>query len=69
MLLSILGEYNQATESLIALNRDYPNFGGYAVLFHDPYFDKIKKEFSPFVKALNDLKFPPKLALKGLIKF
>jgi class 3 adenylate cyclase/TolB-like protein len=69
ILLSILGEYGQATELLLKLNREYPGFGAYGQLFNDPYMDKIKRESPQFVKALNGLKFPPKMELKGLIKF
>lgn len=67
-VLAILGEYGQATEILIKLNREYPNYGRYGLLFHDPNMDKIKLESKPFVKALNNLKLPPKLDLEGLIK-
>jgi tetratricopeptide (TPR) repeat protein len=69
VLLSILGEYEEATESLVALNREYPNLGGYARFFSDPALDRIKSEYPPFVEALNNLKLPPKLDLEGLIKF
>lgn len=69
VLLSILGEYKEATELLVRMNREYPNFGGYARLFHDPMMDRIKKESPEFVESLNNLKLPPKLDLEGLIKF
>jgi class 3 adenylate cyclase/TolB-like protein len=69
VLLSILGEYKEATESLVKLNRDYPSFGGYAQLFSDPLMDRIKSEYPAFVVSLNNLKLPPKLDLEGLIKF
>jgi len=67
-LLSILGEYERATELLINLNRTVPGYGQYATLRTNPYFDKIKSEYPPFVEALNNLKIPPKLNLEGLIK-
>jgi len=69
ILLSVLGEYEEATELLTKLNREYPNFGRYGRLFHDPFVDKIKRESPTFVKALNSMKLPPKLDLEGLIKF
>ncbi len=68
VLLSIIGEYDKATALLIKLNRDYPNYGGYARLYSDPLMDKIKAKSPPFVKALNSLKLQPKLDLEGLIK-
>jgi tetratricopeptide (TPR) repeat protein len=69
VLLSILGEYEEATELLVTMNRQYPSFGGYARLFNDPMLDRIKSESPAFVEALNNLKLPPKLDLDGLIKF
>jgi hypothetical protein len=68
-LLSILGEYEEATELLLTMNRQYPSFGAYARLFSSPMLDRIKSEHPPFVVALNNLKLPPKLDLEGLIKF
>ena len=67
-LLSLLGDYKEATDLLINLNRSYPNYGMYANLFNNPRFDKIKSEYPPFVEALNNLKLPPKLDLKGLLE-
>jgi len=67
-LLSILGDYKEATDLLINLNRLYPNFAEYAKLFSHPTFDKIKSEYPPFVEALNNLKLPPKLDLEGLLE-
>jgi hypothetical protein len=68
MLLAILGEYSQATGLLLKINREFPTFGAYGQLFHDPYLDKIKRESPAFAEALRNLKLPPKLDLKGLIK-
>lgn len=68
VLLSILGEYKEATELLIKLNREYPSFGRYARLFHDPLMDKIKRESPAFVEALKNIKFPPKLELERVVK-
>jgi len=67
-LLSILGDYKEATELLINLNRSYPNYGEYAELMTSPLLDKIKSEYPPFVDALNNLKLPPKPDLEGLVK-
>ncbi len=67
-LLSTMGEYEEATDLLLKINRSYPNYGDYASLFNLPRFDKIKSEYPPFVEALNNLKLPPKLDLEGLIK-
>jgi len=67
-LLSILGDFQEATDLLINLNRSHPNYGLYGVLINDPRFDKIKSEYPPFADALNKLKLPPKLDLEGLVK-
>lgn len=67
--LSVLGDYEEATELLMKLNREYPSFGRYGRLFNNPVMDKIKRESPAFVEALNSLKLPPKLDLEGLIKF
>jgi hypothetical protein len=66
-LLSVLGEYEEATDLLINLNQTQPNYGRYAEL-SNPAMDKIKSEHPPFVEALNNLKLPPKLDLEGLVK-
>ncbi len=68
-ILGTLGEYEEAIELLIKLNREYPEYGQYGVLFNDPLFDKIKRESPAFVEALNSLKLPPKLDLEGRSKF
>ena len=67
-LLSQLGDYEEATDLLLNINRSYPNYGAYALLYNLPNFDKIKSEYPPFVDALNNLKLPQKLDLEGLVK-
>ena len=67
--LAILGDYEEATELLIKLNREYPSFGRYGELFHGPLLDKARREAPAFVEALNSLKLPPKLDLEGRSKF
>lgn len=67
-LLSVLGEYEEATKLLIELNREYPSYGRYGPLYYDPLMDKIKREYPPFVEALNSLKLPPKLDLEAVFK-
>lgn len=66
--LSVLGEYEEATKLLKELNREYPSYGRYGPLYSEPLMDKIKREYPPFVEALNSLKLPPKLNLGGVIK-
>ncbi len=68
LLLSVLGEYEEATKLLKELNREYPSYGRYGDLHHDPRMDKIKREYPPFLEALNNLRLPPKLELERLIK-
>jgi tetratricopeptide (TPR) repeat protein len=58
--LSLLGDYEEATEKLLELNRKFPQFGGFASLHNSPGYDKIKKEYPPFLEALNNLKLPKK---------
>lgn len=67
ILLSILGEYEEATQLLKELNREYPSYGRYGDLHHDPRMDKIKRESPKFVEALKALKLPQRLDLNGLI--
>lgn len=67
ILLAVLGEYDEATQRLKDLNREYPGYGRYGYLHNDPRMDKIKREYPKFVEALNGLKLPPRLDLNGLI--
>lgn len=67
--LAALGDYEEAAELLIKLNREYPEYGGYAGLFNSPLLDKARRESPAFVKALNSLRLPPKLDLEGHSKF
>ena len=68
----LIGEYisdkipEAATEKLLELNLNYPQYGDYASLYNLPEFDKIKKEHPPFLEALNNLKLPMKLQLEEL---
>jgi len=64
----ITGLYNEATELLTDLNENYPTYGDYNVYRVNPLFDRIKKEYPPFLKALNNLKLPPKLELEKSIR-
>ncbi len=68
-ILAGLGDYEEATELLINLNREYPEYGRYGILFNDPITDKIRRESPEFVNALNNLKLPHKLDLEGRSKF
>ncbi len=69
MVLTMARNYKGATELLKSINKDYPNFGDYAFLYTSARFDRIKKEYPPFSKALNELKMPMKLELEKFVKF
>jgi FMN phosphatase YigB (HAD superfamily) len=64
----IFGQYRQATEELIKYNNDFPEDGNYGFLRH-PYYDKIKKEYPPFQKAINSLKRKPMPDVSTMIKW
>ncbi len=63
----LYGQYAQATEKLIKMNNDLPNFNRYEGLNH-PEFDQIKKEYPPFQEALNNLKRKPMMDVTKRIK-
>lgn len=65
-LLCLHGDFQEATEKLVDLNKKYPQFGNYAALYNLPDYDKIKKEYPPFLEALNNLKLPMKLKIDEL---
>ncbi len=48
------------------LNNNFLQFGDYATIYNLPDYDKIKKEYPPFLEALNNLKLPMKLSLEEL---
>jgi class 3 adenylate cyclase/TolB-like protein len=62
-VLCILGEYEEATSKLIAMNERFPQYGDYGS-FNYITFDKIKKDYPPFLEALNNLNLPRKLVLE-----
>ncbi len=64
--LSLLGDYEEATEKLLVLNRKFPQFGNYVSRHNVPEYDKIKKEYPPLHEAWNNPKPPAKLKLKEL---
>jgi len=68
LLLSLLGDYAGATETLLKLNKTYPNFGDYEFIRVSPFFDKIKKEYLPFVDALNNLTLPARIPMEESMK-
>ncbi len=68
LLLSLLGDYKGATETLLKLNKTYPNFGDYEFIRVSPFFDKIKKEYPPFVDVLNNLKLPARIPMEESMK-
>jgi len=68
LLLSLMGDYKGATEVLLKLNVTYPSFGDYEIMRVNPFFDKIKKEYPPFVDALNNLKLPSRISIEEAMK-
>ncbi len=63
----VLGEYPQATEKLIKLNNQFPDFGSYQ-FYSLAWFDKIRKDYPPFQEALNNLKRKPMMDVTKRIK-
>jgi TolB-like protein len=61
------GQYSQATEQLVKLNHDFPDYGRYGWLY-EPWQDKIKKEYPPFREAVNKLKLKPVIDISKTIK-
>jgi len=61
ILLAFAGQYEVATESLVQLNKRYPAWGNYRLLYTDFRTDKIRNEYPPFNNALQNLKLPAKL--------
>jgi TolB-like protein len=58
---ALSGKYEEAAKALKEINRNFPQVGDYGWL-NLPIFDRIKKEYPPFVTALEDLAMPPRLA-------
>ena len=52
--------YAEATEMLIELNRDFPEFGDY-IFLTEFSFARAMKEHPPFAEAVANLKMPPPL--------
>ncbi|MDH5365429.1 MAG: hypothetical protein OEW67_00460 [Cyclobacteriaceae bacterium] len=65
----MLGQYEEATNAIIKLNMEYPEYDNYNYFKTDPGFDKIKEEYPPFVTALKNLKPPPPIEVDEIIKF
>ena len=64
--LTILGEFEEATQKIIDLNQEYPAYGEYLTTINQPFFDKIKEEYPPFLKALDNLQLPPRIRIETL---
>ena len=67
-LLIILGEYEEATQKLIKLNTTYPTVGDYEQYIYMPFYDRIKKEYPPFLETLSSIKRLPIVDINELIK-
>ena len=68
LVMTMAEDYKGATELLLSINRDYPNFGDYSIFYNSPLYDRIKKEYPAFNKALTNLKMTQKLILDKPIK-
>ena len=55
---ALAGQFDKATATLLSLNKQFPSFGYYLPLLSDPIFDKVKNEWPPFKKALENLTLP-----------
>ncbi len=61
-------EYEKANKMLKEMNRNYPQVGNYNWL-NLPIYDRIKKEHPPFLEAINQLKYPPKVMEDNVLKW
>ena len=62
----ILGSYDEATSTLLKLNKDFPEYGGYGYIKNDPGFDKVKRDHIQFKEALRNLKMPKPISIPQL---
>lgn len=67
-LLIELNEYKEATEKLINLNNILPEVDDYSWYRNMPWYDKIKKEYPPFLEVINNPKRQPVLDINDFIK-
>ena len=51
-------DYEKATTTLLAINEKYPNYGDYERYNTDPFYNRIKKDYPSFAKAVKELKLP-----------
>jgi TolB-like protein len=58
--LILSGKYEEATRTLTQINEQFPQVGDYGWL-NLPIYNRIKQEYPPFSKALQELKLPPRL--------
>jgi TolB-like protein len=61
IILAFGGKYDEATEALKELNKQYPEWGNYRLLYTDFRMDNIKKYYPPFNEALSGLKLPVRI--------
>lgn len=59
-MLTLAKKYAEATELLLYINREHPEYGDFHLL-STYLFDRAKKEYSPFAEAVANLKLPPPL--------
>jgi TolB-like protein len=69
ILLGLAGDYPEAVIRIQELNRSYPDFSDYNEPLHGPYFEKIRREYPPFLKAVNERTQKPMLDIQQIIKF
>jgi len=53
-------KFEEATEMLLEINREYPEYGDFYFL-NNIIYDRAKKESPPFAEAVANLKLPPSL--------
>ena len=69
MLLGIAGDYAGAVGKIQELNTKYPTFNYYDDPLNNPYFEKIRREYPPFLKVINERKQLPMPDVQEFIKF
>jgi tetratricopeptide (TPR) repeat protein len=68
LLYAFAGNYPDAVQKLREINLRYPNYNGYQDLLVGPFWEKIRREYPPFLQAINNRQQQPMPDVKKFIK-
>jgi TolB-like protein len=68
LLYVFAGDYTAAVQKVNEINSKYPNFNGYQELLIGPVWAKIRREYPPFLQAINNRQQQPMPDVKKFIK-